>query len=357
MNNNKWIKSWLFMVVLIFSMVASLNYIVDPFEVFNTSIFKHKHQPNERFAKIEFLDENNKKFNGYMFGSSRIGTTYPSSIEKYIPDSKIYNLTMSSANLYDYMKNLKYFIKNKYPIDIVYLQLDIENMAQYGKSDAVFYKKLHPYVLDESLTWFYMQHLIGLFPLNIKGKINKNLHFDSDNRTENLPDLGMWTKPGKEKRIIADCESYVKNEPEFHLDYKRNIRYTTSNNTYNTLSKIKKLCQDNGIKLHIFITPHNKNMMDTFVIEDYLRYLKDISRVVSFYDFSGYNSVTKNNCNYYESSHYRPHVGEMIAARIFNDSSISVPDDFGVFVDQNNVDTHLNKLREGIAAYSFNKKQ
>lgn len=37
--------------------------------------------------------------------------------------------------------------------------------------------------------------------------------------------------------------------------------------------------------------------MDTFVVEDYLEFLKMISSLTNFYDFTGYNSVTKENIN------------------------------------------------------------
>ena len=39
--------------------------------------------------KIEFLEKNNKKYNSYMFGSSRIGSTNPQDIENtyQIPSS------------------------------------------------------------------------------------------------------------------------------------------------------------------------------------------------------------------------------------------------------------------------------
>ncbi len=356
MSIKKWMKAWILIVISIFSITISINYLVDPFDIFHTSILKHSNQLNERFLKIEFLDKHNKEFNGYMFGSSRIGTTYPSTIEQYIPNSKFYNFTVASANLYDYMMHLKYLVKNRYPVDYIYLQLDIDNMNQYGKFESIYYKKLHPYVLDESLSWFYIQHLIGVFPLNIKGKIDKNLHFDYANRSEYFFDTGMWTKPGKEKQLIENCQSYVKNEATFHLKHKRDVYYTTAMKSIEALSEIKRICIKNGIKLYLFIAPHNQNMMDTFVMKDYLNYLKDITSIVDFYDFSGYNSVTTNNCNYYEMSHYRPHVGEMIAARIFNNKSVNIPDDFGVYVNKNNIDAHLTKLREEISRYVLRKE-
>ena len=91
--------------------------------------------------------------------------------------------------------------------------------------------------------------------------------------------------------------------------------------------------------------------MDTFVIKDYLAYLKDIATITDFYDFSGYNSITTNNCNYYERSHYRPFIGKLIAARIFNDKTVKVPDDFGQLVTKENITEHLQMLKKNIINY------
>jgi hypothetical protein len=86
-------------------------------------------------------------------------------------------------------------------------------------------------------------------------------------------------------------------------------------------------------------------MMDTFYKDDYLNYLKSIAKITDFYDFSGYNSITTNNCNYYETSHYRPHIGELIAGRIFKDKNISIPNDFGTWVTKENVDKYLKNKK------------
>ncbi len=96
-------------------------------------------------------------------------------------------------------------------------------------------------------------------------------------------------------------------------------------------------------------------MMDGFIVDDYLRYLKEISNITDFYDFSGYNTITMNNYNYYESSHYRPLVGAIIAGRIFNDKSIKIPNDFGVFVTKDNITEHLSNLKKQIEIYDKNK--
>ena len=77
-----------------------------------------------------------------------------------------------------------------------------------------------------------------------------------------------------------------------------------------------------------------------------------------YYDFSGLNSVTLNDMNYYEISHYRYIVGDMIIKKIFAVGDINVPRDFGVLVTKKNVNQHIRKqkleLENYRAKYSLN---
>lgn len=298
------------------SLVAIVNYVVDPFGIFQSNILKNKMQMNERFVKIDYIEKNHKKYNAYLFGSSRIGVIEPQYFEQYIPKSKFYNFTVSSANLYDYWMHLKYFTEQKYEIRTLVLQLDVDNMNNYGQDSSDYLSLLHPHVKDESLIPFYLRHMFGFFPLNIRTKIEVNLE--------------------KELRKIYDLEAgtwklvkHEKEEKSFHFKNRRIIEYTQEKKSKEVLKQIVDLCKREDIKLYLFTTPHNQNMMDTFVLKDYKAYLRDISDITDFYDFSGYNSVTRDNKNYYEMSHYRPLVGKMIAAKIFNDQKIHVADDFG----------------------------
>ena len=65
--------------------------------------------------------------------------------------------------------------------------------------------------------------------------------------------------------------------------------------------------------------------------------------------------ISKNDYNYYEDSHYLAYVGELVAAKIFNDKSVEVPEDFGVLVTKDNIDEHLENLRKQIQAYDVSK--
>ena len=166
---------------------------------------------------------------------------------------------------------------------------------------------------------------------------------------------GIWARPERDERLAQNCTEYVLNEPSFNKKNSRTIKYTQAIPNKRALEKIKKLADENNINLIVFTTPHNKNMMDTFSSEDYLLFLKDISEVTNFFDFSGYNTITLNNCNYHESSHYISSVGNLIAARIFNNQNIDIPKDFGVLVTKENIDEHLENLKKQIKEYDLAK--
>ena len=345
----RWITYFTIFSLLNFSILIIINYLVDPFNIFHTNFLKYKLQENERFVKIEYLERNHNKFNGYLFGSSRIGTTDPKIIEQYIPNSKFYNMELSSANLYEYNLHLKYFIKKRYPIQYLYLQLDLEDIHYYGQSERDMLNKPHPYTVGDSLPLFYLQYLTGFFPINIQEKIKDNLSHHQGVE-HNLTD-GMWSISTREREISNNCEEYVKRVQVFNFKHHNVLRYRQKHHNIRALKEILQLCKENHIRLYIFITPHNQNMMDTFYREETYAYLRDIAKITDFYDFSGYNSITTNNCNYYEMSHYRPLVGKLIAGKIFKDSSIDVPSDFGVWVTKESIERHIRDLKEEYSKY------
>lgn len=85
-----------------------------------------------------------------------------------------------------------------------------------------------------------------------------------------------------------------------------------------------------------------------------LNILKELVKVTDYIDFTGHNTISENQLNYWDSSHLRKEITPTIFAKIFNDDTIEVPKDFGVFVTKENIDKHLKNLRQQIQAYDLN---
>ena len=81
-----------------------------------------------------------------------------------------------------------------------------------------------------------------------------------------------------------------------------------------------------------------------------------LASLTDYYDFSGLDSVTLNNYNYYEGVHYRYLVGDMIIKRIFDCGNINIPGDFGVLVTKKNVNEHIQKQKQELEKYLVKKE-
>ncbi|MCX7098140.1 MAG: hypothetical protein NTV43_09600, partial [Methylococcales bacterium] len=109
------------------------------------------------------------------------------------------------------------------------------------------------------------------------------------------------------------------------------------------IARYKKLLDSNNIKLTVLLTPHNHNMLDGIDIDDYELFIRQLANITGFYNFMFYNKLTEDDCNYYETSHYRPHVGSLIVQVISGKSS--QPSETFQYVSTSTMTSHVKFLR------------
>jgi hypothetical protein len=145
--------------------------------------------------------------------------------------------------------------------------------------------------------------------------------------------------------------------------------------------KFVRFAQDQNINLYLFISPTHAMRMEELRLlgqwggfEDWVRSLVGVvaeenarnpsATPTPLWDFSGYNSITTERVpepenatmqmrGYWEPSHYRKRIGDMILDRIFDrfDPLQLIPSDFGRRVTPQNVDQHLLNLADAGARY------
>ncbi len=320
--------------------VALINLVVDPFYIFRTPFLRVQAQINDRHAKIEDLKKEKGKFNFYILGSSRIYSTPPDMIEKYIPSGKGYNLATIAATVTEHLLHVKYLIKkNGHPVKTLYIGLDIDfcfGIKMHNDQDYLL--KLHPEVSNTNPIGFYWSYLSILPKGDIKRKLRANFGKKRGPNSQFGEDgtlaLGSETE---DSRIFLDKGADLKNI----------IKDKVSRENLEVLRELVALCRQHHIQLIIFTTPHHRIVMDHLLEKEYISFLRGLSDITPFWDFSGYNSITMDSKNYLEHSHYKPSVSRLIAARIFNDTTLTVPKDFGIWVTTENIDSHLQNLKMG----------
>jgi hypothetical protein len=80
------------------------------------------------------------------------------------------------------------------------------------------------------------------------------------------------------------------------------------------LKEIQKILAANGTNFKIIISPnYNQKYLD----KADLAQLQEIFGPANVYDYSGINDITRDFHNYYETSHFRPHVARRIMAEVY----------------------------------------
>ncbi len=146
------------------------------------------------------------------------------------------------------------------------------------------------------------------------------------------------------------------------------------------IRRIVEFCRAEQIDLRIFLTPEHAHQMEISAavgawtsIEEAKRALVRMLREDSanhpgeppiiLYDFSGYSSVTTEAlpkqgssaemAYYWDSSHFKEIVGDMVLDRLFGYKRAShpVPDDFGIKLTSDTIESELRSTRAMQAAY------
>ncbi|NEO53252.1 MAG: hypothetical protein F6K54_09285 [Okeania sp. SIO3B5] len=131
--------------------------------------------------------------------------------------------------------------------------------------------------------------------------------------------------------------------------------YQLSNQLLDEFKKVVDLCKKNQIKLISYISPAHATQWEIIkssgqwsTFEEWKRKIVEISDV---FDFYGYNSITTEPIhndmeNYRENSHYTPKVGNLILNRLLSYKEEEVPQDFGILINSENIESHLTKIRQ-----------
>jgi len=364
----------LFTVLAIIFINASLilfNIVINPYKIFPTPELKinniTNHSISDRVSK--FYSAKRLNPNILMMGSSRIGSIHPKYLEKYT-NGRIYNLSLGGSHISEQYYYSKYFIEN-YDISTIVLALDFQSFFRLEDSH---YQESHFDINRLNNKFYFNDYILGAIGKkalvdswdtlldSIKKPDENDVNYKYGWVTENEVnyDNGWVTyyrnyrdfkKQGivvVKKRIRQKLESYAKHS----LKDSKSVTNDILDNNITYLNKLIELCNQNNITLKMSIFPTHAKHIDLIYTRgfgDSFEYWKtNVVKIADIYDFSGRNTITNNPENYMDSSHINSNVGSVIFARMFNDDSITIPKDFGILLNKENIHSFLINYRKKI---------
>ncbi len=315
-----------------------INYVLDPYTIFHEDFRDLTREPNGHFIKMKYLVKNPSRYDSFLFGSSRVGHI---DTEK-IPGGRFYNVYYSEGLPAEFLSNINILLDSGVPVKNVLIGLD-EFSYKIDPESHNDTGLRQPYGTTMQNFRFYCRYL---FHLPSTAALKDRLKGSPIGIVYDFHKTGLPLHMQVDEKIEKDRESHTGAQgfqiPLLHYEGNR-IAQTIAD-----IEKIKHLCDSRGIKLILFINPIHKTALLHSDLSQFEEFKRKLASVSGFFDFSGCNSITTDNYYYYETTHYRYLVGDLMIQRMFDRDAAAVPSDFGIFVTKTDIEEHLKNLRAKI---------
>ncbi|MEM6404175.1 MAG: hypothetical protein AAF757_28785 [Cyanobacteria bacterium P01_D01_bin.116] len=362
-------------------LVASFNFVVDPRKMFAVVNIKgfNSEKPfilNSGLRKLKSVEIEKGNFDTVLLGTSRVQYGL-SPLHPIFGSSKAYNAGLAGTSIYEIFKAFKFANKQSNLKKVV---LGLDAISFHSKKGAG--GDYHQSKFSQS---FNQLNFISS-EIFSKDKILESFEtitFNLKNKRDEYISSGFIKRNDSPESIRR--ELFINTIKEFLV---REDLYPGLYDSPQRLELLKEIFnrRKDETKLYLFISPIHAYQLEGMksinrfsLFEQWKRDLVQIiaedaianpnKQPIVLWDFSGYNSITTEKIPpagskkemkwYWESSHYKKEVGDMVLDVMFNypEKSQNTPSDFGVIINSNNIESHLERIRKQQALYKQNFPQ
>jgi len=308
-----------------------LYLLLDPFKVLRTysGFSNYRVTPNTEYISFSTFEYHNptEHYNAFIFGSSRTKAFKTASWKKYLDSTArpfIFNASGESLN--GIYQKISFLDRNHYPIknaliilckDYLFYDAEhkegylfIKNPALNGANKAAYQFQFFKAFLNPAFLSSYVPYLVTK-------QYRPYMHGYIENRTVLIDSI-------TNEIVFKEVEDELKTDPGKYYSDRKKLFYERSGETRDTVSyidatnkatflKIRAILEKNNTNYKVVISPLYDevkfNLKDQQILEDIFG--------SHLYDFSGKNEFSGSKFNFYESSHYRPNVGDKILEAIY----------------------------------------
>jgi peptidoglycan/xylan/chitin deacetylase (PgdA/CDA1 family) len=349
MSFKKWIVIFISTVIVLGALTAGFNALVDPFGIFGDAVFDwyaYNMTQNPRIAKIAYLDRNHEKYDSYIIGCSKTSSFSTEALNEYYGGARFYNMLMYGGDMHDTEMTAMYILENYSPKNII-VNMGLEETVKYDTEADDMKANLHAKVDGSSLLLFYFKYLFA----NPSYAVDKIAARISDGYLVSehdvfIPETGVYDKSVRDVERISDLKQYLEEYPNFRTVLRKES-LAAMDKCLESIRRIKAACDEKGVSFMMILSPIYHTEMDIYDRAQLEEFLERLARITPYWDFSGYNSISYEPRYFYDPYHFRNAVGDMALARIFGDSGKYIPEDFGRYVDSENIGLHLAEYFAG----------
>lgn len=339
--------------------IAGFNYIIDPYDIFNTNTLTKYSYNNYRITnalRLKFI-----KFNNIIIGTSRTRNAInPDNINF---QGKTYNLSMEGTNVYEIKQVFDFISENQNDLDTIVYGVDFLTFSDKRYPGEQFNESLY-----NKKNYFYKAITNNLLSLTTFKRSIESVFFNFNHIKSNYIDgyIDQNTKNRGNQKVAFEkilTNNFLVNPETYGC-------YNYSEERLKLFDTILKTTTEKNINLKLFIPPlQYRQYMALYhlgLFDIYLKWIKDISQsvnqvnnqygtnLVELYDFSGINYITTEkipkNINHkmryhFESSHYTSNTGDIILDRLYGKNT------FGYKLNNIDINDYLHIKKEKILKF------
>ncbi|HEY6144244.1 MAG TPA: hypothetical protein VIV55_12590 [Flavobacterium sp.] len=317
--------------------LTSMYFYLDPFKVlykyesfYRSGVPSYVSLNNDYVSTQTFLNNSTKyKYDAFIFGNSRSIFYEIDTWEKYIKTDNCFHFDASGETLLGIKRKISFLNRNHSKISHALIFLDYSTLSQTEEKKGHLFIS-HPILSNQN--WFSFQlayfktffspkflitYLDFTFSHKVKDYMKEGHLLDDDPFDYTLKYNEM--RFGKFEKLIKDNPLVYYDQKKMSLFFARDTIQKYSDpiihkTQYKMLSEISNILKNNNTKYKIIINP----LYDQMKLNDNdIKLLKNIFGTKNVFDFSGINFITNDYHNYYETSHYRPHIADFIMKEIY----------------------------------------
>ncbi len=348
MSTKKFFIMFFSVLIIVCGAVPLLNVLVDPFGVFGDRIFKwdsYNFTQNPRTAKIGYIDRHKDEFNSYIIGSSGSSAILVDTLNKYSGD-RYYNAFYYGSDLLDSYDTIKYLIETA-EVENIFLGLNYNTAMAFDVGEDAINHRMHGKVIDADFLDFYSSYLLAnpRYAMD-KVKAARQDSFFQKSFDVFIAETGEYDKSIRDTENIGNYDEYVNRDAykSFQAYPKTDKRLWQLELFAEYMKKIKDLCDENEITLQVAVLPVYWEDFENFHVNEVESFYRRLSEAVNFWDFSK-STISTDPRYFYDSTHFRNSVGDMILAKMYGDDRIYMPEDFGHYVTGETIDTFIDGFK------------
>jgi hypothetical protein len=313
-----------------------LYLLLDPFKVlYHYDTYYESGKPayvslNKEYVAVEtFLNNYSKyRYNAFILGNSRTMFYKVSSWKKHVDSDECFHFNATGESLYGIYNKIKFLDAKNVKIKHALIILDYSTLSRV-KNLKRHLQLAHPllsgqsrfdFQLDFFKTFVSKDFLIAYLDFKISNKMKDYMKgFLEDKPVEyNLKYNEIQMKYLDD--ILEQNDSVFYTSEKMKVFYKRDTIQKISpaiikSQQYEMLKQISNTLQKHNSYFKIIINPlYDQKRLNG---QDKERLIELFGKS-NVYDFSGINSFTNDYHNYYEDSHYRPHIADSIINKIYS---------------------------------------